>query len=176
MQAEVFIINRAAWHGARIVLRQTSPESIDVFDFIIELYRSCSGKWNALVQEGYLGQADCDSLIDYAATFLSNIGNYYVRQDHRLRKSHPLICCAGLRRSKVSAICTFYNTGKAVDKDTKAWLPFSKSEFGNSQTTAIRIGLPELYCTKRILSWRWRDHTRRDIADLPLSRRPFYLS
>lgn len=70
---------RAAWHGARIILRQVSPESIDIFDFILELYQSCSGDWDMLVAEGCIGQEDCDAFLDYAATFLSNVGNYYVR-------------------------------------------------------------------------------------------------
>ncbi len=70
---------RAAWHGARIILRQVSPESIDIFDFILELYGSCSGNWDMLVAEEYINQEDCDAFLDYAATFLSNIGNYYVR-------------------------------------------------------------------------------------------------
>ncbi|KAF2177998.1 hypothetical protein K469DRAFT_676466 [Zopfia rhizophila CBS 207.26] len=69
---------RAAWHGARIILRQVSPESIDIFDFILALYWSCSGDWDVLVAEGCIGQRDCDAFLDYAATLLSNLGNYYV--------------------------------------------------------------------------------------------------
>jgi dipeptidyl-peptidase-3 len=71
--------NRAAWHGARVILRQVSPESIGIFDFILELYASCSGDWAALEAEGYLSQPDCNAFLEYSAAFLSNLGNYYVR-------------------------------------------------------------------------------------------------
>ncbi|KAK0643971.1 hypothetical protein B0T16DRAFT_191449 [Cercophora newfieldiana] len=40
---------RAAWSGARIVLEQVSPESPTIFDFILELYRACSGNWESLI-------------------------------------------------------------------------------------------------------------------------------
>lgn len=69
---------RAAWHGARIILRQVSPESIGIYEFILELNSTCSGDWKVLVDEGLISQEECDALLNYAATFLSNIGNYYV--------------------------------------------------------------------------------------------------
>jgi dipeptidyl-peptidase III len=68
----------AAWHGTRIILRQVSPESIGIFDFILELYYSCSGNWEMVVEENGITVDECDAFLDYAATFLSNIGNYYV--------------------------------------------------------------------------------------------------
>jgi membrane protease subunit (stomatin/prohibitin family) len=77
--ANLSINIRAAWHGARIILRQVSPESIDIFDFILEFHWSCSGNWDVLVAQHFITQEDCDAFLDYAATFLSNIGNYYVR-------------------------------------------------------------------------------------------------
>jgi dipeptidyl-peptidase-3 len=68
----------AAWHGTRIILRQVSPESIGIFDFILELYGSCSGDWKLLVEENGITSHECDAFLNYAAIFLSNIGNYYV--------------------------------------------------------------------------------------------------
>jgi hypothetical protein len=50
----------------------------------MELHSSCAGDWGTLVTEGCLSQEDCDAFLDYSATFLSNIGNYYVR--HSLSK------------------------------------------------------------------------------------------
>ncbi|KAF2791047.1 peptidase M49, dipeptidyl-peptidase III [Melanomma pulvis-pyrius CBS 109.77] len=78
---------RAAWHGARIILRQVSPESIGIFDYILELYSSCSGNWEALVSDEYISQQDCDAFLDYAATFLSNVGNYYGTGDQKFLPS-----------------------------------------------------------------------------------------
>ena len=74
----------AAWYGTRIILHQVSPESIGVFDFILELYTSCSGNWGRLIEENDLSAEECDAFLNYSATFLSNIGNYYV-SIHRTR-------------------------------------------------------------------------------------------
>lgn len=71
-------IDRAAWHGTRIILRQVSPEAIDIFDFIIELHKDCSGIWETLVDGSNVTQEQIVIFLRYAATFLSNCGNYYV--------------------------------------------------------------------------------------------------
>lgn len=68
----------AAWHGTRVILRQVSAESLDIFDFILELYASCSGDWRKPLACGISSQ-ELSSFVDYAATFLSNVGNYYVQ-------------------------------------------------------------------------------------------------
>lgn len=73
---------RAAWSGTRIILRQVSPEANDIFDFLMQLYESCKrhfqGCWTALADGVGLPHAEVEAFLDYAATFLSNIGNYYV--------------------------------------------------------------------------------------------------
>lgn len=68
----------AAWYGTRVILRQTSPEANDIFDFIIALHRSCNGHWLDLVVDGIITEEDLSGFLDYAALFLSNIGNYFV--------------------------------------------------------------------------------------------------
>lgn len=73
-------ISSAAWLGSRIILRQVSPESSSIFDFIIELHRTCSGNWHSFIGEG-VSSDDLQKFLTYAATFLSNAGNYYVRPD-----------------------------------------------------------------------------------------------
>lgn len=72
------IQSSAAWLGARIILRQVSPEASSIFDFITELHRSCSGNWNSLIGNE-LDSVELQALLTYMATFLSNVGNYYVR-------------------------------------------------------------------------------------------------
>lgn len=59
-------------------MRQVSPESPLIFDFILELYASCSGNWDSLADSD-TSAAEVHQLLTYAATFLSNVGNYYVR-------------------------------------------------------------------------------------------------
>lgn len=68
----------AAWHGARIIMRQVSHEAIGIFEFIMELYASCSGDWRALSNRLEVESQEMDAFLDYAGTFLSNLGNYYV--------------------------------------------------------------------------------------------------
>jgi hypothetical protein len=70
-------IERAAWHGTRIILRQTSPEAEDIFDMIISLHNTCHGDWCKLADQSGLDYSDVEAFLDYAACFLSNVGNYY---------------------------------------------------------------------------------------------------
>ena len=73
---------KAAWSGARIIQRKVSPESSGIFDFIMRLYEACKnsyrGDWDALANACKVSHADVNAFIEYAATFLSNMGNYYV--------------------------------------------------------------------------------------------------
>lgn len=59
----------AAWHRTKIILRQVFPESIPIFDFIMELYVSCSGDWKNLVGEDGITSDHCAAFLRYAATF-----------------------------------------------------------------------------------------------------------
>lgn len=38
----------------------------------------CSGDWEGLVREFDLNTKDLEAFLEYAATFLSNVRNYYV--------------------------------------------------------------------------------------------------
>lgn len=71
-------MTRAAWLGTRIILEQVSPEAPSIFDLILELYRSCAGDWAQLSKSVEVPQTETNAFLEYAATFLSNIGNYYV--------------------------------------------------------------------------------------------------
>lgn len=71
-------LRSAAWHGADIILEQVSPESRGIYRFILELHRACDGNWQQFVDQALITDEDLEHLLNYAATFLSNIGNYYV--------------------------------------------------------------------------------------------------
>ncbi|KAK3329182.1 peptidase family M49-domain-containing protein [Apodospora peruviana] len=73
---------RAAWFGARIVLEQVSPESPIIFDFMLELYRTCAGDWESLVDSD-ISIEELRHFSTYAATFLSNVGNYFGSGDQK---------------------------------------------------------------------------------------------
>lgn len=73
-------LSRAACYGTRVILRQISPEANDIFDFIIALHKSCNGRWIDLVTKGAITKQELYAFLDYAALFLSNIGNYFVSE------------------------------------------------------------------------------------------------
>ncbi|KAF2869908.1 peptidase family M49-domain-containing protein [Massariosphaeria phaeospora] len=66
----------ACFAGSRIVLRQISPESEPIYDFIIALHKHSSGDYQALAKEAGLSQEDLDAYLNYTAQFLGNLGNY----------------------------------------------------------------------------------------------------
>ena len=72
---------KAAWSGTRIILRQVSPESNAIFDLVLELFKICrklfAGSWYELAEACRVTKAEIEAFLDYGATFLSNIGNYY---------------------------------------------------------------------------------------------------
>lgn len=69
---------RAAFHGTRIVLQQTSAESESIFDLICALYKAVGGDWQALADRCGVGDHDLKYFLEYAAMFLGNLGNYRV--------------------------------------------------------------------------------------------------
>ncbi|KAK1145532.1 hypothetical protein N8T08_004090 [Aspergillus melleus] len=77
---------KVAWSGTRIILRQVSPEANDIFDFIMALYRDCDGVWEQITERGSAQAHELESFLDYAAMFLSNVGNYFVSGVRRVPK------------------------------------------------------------------------------------------
>ncbi|PNS19717.1 hypothetical protein CAC42_7684 [Sphaceloma murrayae] len=69
-------ISRAAFSGTRIVLRQVSPESEPVYDFIIALHKAADGNYATLQKKAGLSDEDLKHYLSYAAQFLGNGGNY----------------------------------------------------------------------------------------------------
>ncbi|CAG8957600.1 hypothetical protein HYFRA_00010466 [Hymenoscyphus fraxineus] len=69
-------ISRSAFTGTRITLRQVSPESESIFDFIISLYKSTNGDWKAIQQKAGISDEDLQHFLEYSAQFLGNCGNY----------------------------------------------------------------------------------------------------
>jgi dipeptidyl-peptidase-3 len=60
----------------RITLRQTSPESESIYDFIIELYKVSNGDWKSLQAKANISDEELKYFLEYAAMFLGNSGNY----------------------------------------------------------------------------------------------------
>ncbi|KAI0893450.1 dipeptidyl peptidase III [Annulohypoxylon nitens] len=79
---------RACWHGSRIMLRQTSPESEGIFNFILELHKACGGKWNQFCNSG-ISQEYLDAWLEFCGMFLSSLGNYSDDGDRKVIPKIP---------------------------------------------------------------------------------------
>jgi len=71
-------LSKAAWDGTGVLIRQVSSEANGIFDFIIELYNSYGGQWATCVKDGDVTEQELSAFLDYAALFLTNLGNYFV--------------------------------------------------------------------------------------------------
>ncbi|KAL8736294.1 MAG: hypothetical protein Q9166_000449 [cf. Caloplaca sp. 2 TL-2023] len=69
-------VSRAAFLGTRIVLRQVSPESEAIFEFIIALHQAYHGYWPELQKEAGVSDQALKEFLEYATQFLGNLGNY----------------------------------------------------------------------------------------------------
>ena len=58
------------------MLRQISPESEPIYDFIIALHHYFRGDWKALQKEAGLSDDELAAFLDYSAQFLGNLGNF----------------------------------------------------------------------------------------------------
>ncbi len=76
LHALSYIVYRAAFTGTRITLRQVSPESESIFDFIVDLYKACNGDWKILQQKAGITAEELRYFLEYAGQFLGNCGNY----------------------------------------------------------------------------------------------------
>ncbi|KAF7895368.1 hypothetical protein EAF00_007182 [Botryotinia globosa] len=77
-------ISRASVHGTRITLRQVSPESEDIYDFIVELHKSFGGNWSSAQKKAGISDADLKFFLEYCGQFLGNCGNYKFFGDSKI--------------------------------------------------------------------------------------------
>ncbi|KAI9892567.1 MAG: hypothetical protein M1814_001256 [Vezdaea aestivalis] len=69
-------ISRASFFGTRITLREVSYESEPLYDFIVELYKSCEGDWAKLRTDSKIEESVLRNFLNFACQFLGNSGNY----------------------------------------------------------------------------------------------------
>ncbi|PVH79291.1 hypothetical protein DL98DRAFT_632565 [Cadophora sp. DSE1049] len=81
-------LSRACWHGGRIILRQTSPESEGIYDFILELHKVCDGQWDKFVESG-VAREHLDTWLEFTGMFLSSLGNHFDDGDQKVVPSVP---------------------------------------------------------------------------------------
>ncbi|KAK0747420.1 dipeptidyl peptidase III [Apiosordaria backusii] len=134
---------RAAWQGSRIVLRQTSPESEDIFDFILGLHKACGGQWSKLIDEHGVRREDVDCFLDYAGQFLAHLGNYYVSLSaDGNRKVVPRVSADALRKMASISLATTSRLEKILGP-LLAVAPYSLGFPGPSTQSAYYPG-PEI--------------------------------
>jgi dipeptidyl-peptidase-3 len=78
-------------------MRQTSAEAERIFNLIMTLYKECDGDWQKLVTDNGLEESDVEAFLDYAACFLSNVGNYYVSSQAKKTDRSILTHIQGIR-------------------------------------------------------------------------------
>ena len=69
-------LSRAAFIGTRITLAQVSPESVPIYDLIVELHKACRGDYAKLAEGVGVEHEETQRWVEYAAQFLGNCGNY----------------------------------------------------------------------------------------------------
>ncbi|TKA58649.1 hypothetical protein B0A55_12533, partial [Friedmanniomyces simplex] len=101
-------LSRAAWSGTRVNLRQVSPESEGIYDFVVTLQRSCGGDWKQLASKAGLSDEDLEHFLSYAAQFIGNAGNYKSFGDSKFVPRLPADKVAALASTSPEAQ-GFYN-------------------------------------------------------------------
>ncbi|KAJ5543131.1 hypothetical protein N7535_005560 [Penicillium sp. DV-2018c] len=99
---------RAAWAGSRIIFKQVSPEANLIFDFVMALYNSCDGDWERLATRANLDFKEVQLFLDYAAVFLSNMGNYYGSGDQKFIPAIPKDKLGALAAAATSSATTLW--------------------------------------------------------------------
>ena len=69
-------LSRAAFLGTRVTLAQVSPESVPIYDLIVELHKACRGDYAKLAKDVGVEHEETQRWVEYAAQFLGNCGNY----------------------------------------------------------------------------------------------------
>lgn len=74
-QSYAHFLSRASFHGSRICLRQASPHAEDIFDLLLAVF---GDKVDLAALKAASGVSDTafGQFLDYAAQFLSNLGEY----------------------------------------------------------------------------------------------------
>ncbi|KAI2640512.1 putative dipeptidylpeptidase III [Hypomontagnella submonticulosa] len=128
-------VSRACFEGSRIVARQISPESEPIYDFILALHKSSGGDWKALQAKAGISDQELDHILQYAAQFLGNNGNYKSFGDAKFIPRCPEPAFAALAATSPEAQ-KFYNatSGAIFSADNPALLHLGYPEEGHMTT------------------------------------------
>ncbi|KAI0868251.1 dipeptidyl peptidase III [Hypoxylon argillaceum] len=141
-------LSRAAWHGARIILRQTSSEGTGIFDFILELHKACGGQWGVFNDRFGITTEEIDLFLDYAGMFMSKINNFCGEGD---RKIVPAISADSLHKMasiSEAATAAFQTVIQPMLSLTPAALTLSESAYYLGDT---KIAVDEIAAIARAM-------------------------
>lgn len=122
-------ISKASLAGTRIILKQVSPESEHIYDFIVSLHNHFNGDWKAIQQKAGVSDGELQDFLNYAAQFLGNCGNYKSFGDS---KFIPRISPGGLE-----AIASVTPESKSL------WEKFENDIYENKTIGLMHLGYPE---------------------------------
>jgi dipeptidyl-peptidase-3 len=122
-------ISKASLAGTRIVLKQVSPESPDIYDFIVSLHKQFKGDWKTIQQKAGISDGELQDFLNYAAQFLGNCGNYKSFGDS---KFIPRIA-----PEKLEAIASVSQESKSL------WEKFKNNIYENKTLGLMHLGYPE---------------------------------
>ena len=121
--------HRASLAGNRIVLRQVSPESEPIYDFIIALHKASGGDWKALAEKAGVDEAGLTAFLQYAAQFLGNSGNYKSFGDSKF-----------IPRCDEKVFAALAATSPEAEKHYKAT---NAAVFASDKQGLLHLGFPE---------------------------------
>lgn len=78
-------MSNAAWAGARIIMKQRSPDSVEIFDFLLDVFRN---RQNLMTSHMLPGQ--WEAFMDYTAQILGNLGNYHGHSGNKIIPNLPM--------------------------------------------------------------------------------------
>jgi dipeptidyl-peptidase-3 len=120
---------RASFAGNRIVLRQVSPESEPIYDFILALHRTAGDDWKALADKAGVDEQGLSAFLQYAAQFLGNSGNYKSFGDSKF-----------LPRCDESVFASLASTSPEAEKHYKAT---NGAIFASDKQGLLHLGFPD---------------------------------
>ncbi|KAK7700933.1 hypothetical protein SLS57_011910 [Botryosphaeria dothidea] len=119
----------ACFAGTRIVLRQISPESEHIYDFIVALHRQYKGDWKKAQKDSGLSDDELKAFLDYAAQFLGNAGNYKSFGDSKF--------VPRLESRQLKALATL------TSESLKLYEKFKDDIFADKSVESMHLGYPD---------------------------------
>ncbi|KIW06886.1 uncharacterized protein PV09_02560 [Verruconis gallopava] len=122
-------ISVACFAGTRIVLRQVSPESESIYDFIITLHKAFNGDWKQVQKKSGVTDEELAAFLHYAAQFLGNVGNYKSFGDSKfVPRIGPMV---------------FKAIGSVTPETIQLWEEIKDGLFPTARETQMHLGYPD---------------------------------